>query len=432
MSVVRIGEQRFAAGLEWSRTLVGGRVARRVSRQRGRPWTVDVIGQTGFLDDAEAPGGTKPLAGALMALMSSRPGGAENWVAFVEEDGRKGTGRRVATVRCYGALLLPDGDQVFASAKDAVEALGGARGDNVLVFATEELAGALKELGGIEVTAVIDGEGIARAGESVSTLATVPSGRLSRKRVLQLSALFAVAAVCVAVWTNPDFFAGLWAAEKKKEERPKVRVVVETGRFLAFCREELERRGVWLAGFEGLSVRCHSSFQADKGIGAPGKLGKRAVLEVRWQLRDPLPPRVYGRLGEQLLGQWYWAAVNEEGQAVAISPLPQVLALAGKRERIPTPQFRSRMDGMFALRGFGIEYAWRKKAEVVLTTERPLAVAVAMLAEIEGLEVLSASYREGAWRFEGRQTRPRSMFKDEFERVAKPLAWRTGELEKAA
>ena len=162
MSVVTVGGQRFAAGLEWSRTLVKGRVARRVSRQNRRPWTVDVVGQTGFLGDAGGPGGVKPLAGALMALMSSRSGRAENWVAFVEEDSGDGTGRRVATVRCYGGLLLPDGDRVFASAEDAVGALGGAGGDNVLVFATAGVADALGELGGIEVSGVVGGEEIAR------------------------------------------------------------------------------------------------------------------------------------------------------------------------------------------------------------------------------------------------------------------------------
>ena len=433
MSVVLVGGQRFAAGLEWSRTLVKGRVAQRVSRQNRRPWTVNVVGQTGFLDDAGEPGGAKPLAGALMALMSSRTGGADNWMVFVEEDGGGGTGRRVATVRCYGGLLLPDGDRVFASAEDAVEALGGARGDNVLVFATEGLADALREPGGIEVSAVIEGEAIARAGDGVSPLVAVPSSRMSRRRVRQLAALGVVAAAGAGGWVNRDLVAGLFAEEEKVEERRKVRVAVETGRFLGFCRDELERRGIWLAGFEGLSVHCHSSFQAGEALrAAPGQLRKRAVLEVRWQLRNPLPPRVYGRLGEQLLGRWYWSVVNDEGQAVAVSPLPQVLAEAGTGKRLPAPVFRARLDGMFALRGFGIEYAWKKPAEVVLTTARPLAVAAAMLGEIEGLEVLSASWREGAWRFEGRRTKPRSMFEDEFERVAKPLARAAGGKEGAA
>ncbi|MYE59689.1 MAG: hypothetical protein F4X35_09055, partial [Alphaproteobacteria bacterium] len=68
MSVLWIGEQRFAAGLLWQRGEVSGRAARRTARESRSSWTVDVSGQTGFVDDAEGPGGTKPLAGALMAL----------------------------------------------------------------------------------------------------------------------------------------------------------------------------------------------------------------------------------------------------------------------------------------------------------------------------------------------------------------------------
>ena len=267
----------------------------------------------------------------------------------------------------------------------------------------------------------------------MSGLVAVPPGGMSGKRARQLAALAAIGAVAGVVSWEWDRVTGLFAEEEKVEERPRVRVVVETGRFLGFCRDELERRGIWLAGFEGLSVHCHSSFQAGEALrAAPGQLRKRAVLEVRWQLRDPLPPRVYGRLGEQLLGRWYWSVVNDEGQAVAVSPLPQVLAEAGTGKRLPAPVFRSRLDGMFALRGFAVEYAWKQPAEVVLTTARPLAVAVAMLGKIEGLEVLSASWREGEWRFEGRRVKPRSMFEDEFERVAKPLARAAGDEEGAA
>ncbi len=81
MSVLWIGEQRFAAGLLWQRGEVSGRAARQAARESS--WTIDVSGQTGFVDDAESPGGTKPLAGVLMALLR----GEETWIAFVEEDG---------------------------------------------------------------------------------------------------------------------------------------------------------------------------------------------------------------------------------------------------------------------------------------------------------------------------------------------------------
>ena len=431
MSVLRIGGVRMAAGLEWERGHVEGADAWRIARQRRRPLAVDVVGQTGFLDEAEGAEGTKPLAGVLATLLQGRLE-AEDWIAFVEEDAGAdadaGLDRRVVVVRSYGSVLLPDGDAVHDSLERAFEALGNARGENVLVVATEGMAERFTGDLSLKVDELIDVQAIVRASDEVDALAAVPTSYWSRKRIVRVTATVAVAGVIWAAWSNQAELKRWVHGEEPKKERPKVRVVVETERFLAYCRDELARQELRLAGFDRVAVYCHSSFRPGSGSGLPNKYKGRAMLEVRWVLREGFRPRVYGRVAEQLLVQWEWAVVKDSGQAVAVSPLPQVLARAEKRGRESPPLFRARVDGMFPLRGFSVEYDWQKnwaQAEVVLTTGRPFAQAVSMITGLGGLEVLSAAFEKGRWRFEAQRPRSRSMFEDEFmklEKFAEPVA----------
>lgn len=430
VSVLWIGGFRFAAGLEWDKGVVSGGAARRVARQRKRPLSVNVSGQTGFGEDVDGADGTKPLAGALAMLLRGRED-AQNWIAFVEEDGDEGAERRLGVVRSYGGLLLSDG--VFADLPEALEALGDAAvEDEVLVVATGGLAGRFKDELRAKVDAIIEDAGIVKAADGVDALEAVPTSGWTRKRLGWAAALVAVVGGFWWGWTNQDRLL-LWAGLAEQEtERPKVRVAVDTHRFLTYCRDELARRELWLAGFDRVSVHCHSSFDRTKETGAPKKLKKRPVLEVRWALRDPLPVRVYGRLAEELVARdWYWAGVTDAGRVVAVSPLPQVLAVAGKSKRPKTKLFRARVDGTFSLRGFSVEYRWKKKIEVTLTTKRPFEVASEMLKAIDGLEVVSAAQTEGQWVFEGRRVKPRNMFEDEFTKLTVPVALRAGERETA-
>jgi len=423
MSVVWIAGQRFAAGLEWQRGHVSGRDARRLARQRRRPWAVDVAGQTGFAEDAEEPGGAKPLAGALLAFVRMQAEGFENWIAFIREDideaGEAGKGR-VAVVRRHSGSLLADGESVFVSPESAVEALGAAALKDMAVIASPELLSFFPDAIGTPSLALRNAAG------DVAILAPVQTGSVSRKTVVRAGAAALLVAIGTSLWTyRVDIGVRFgWFEEKKKEERPKVRVTVETDRFLGFCRDELARRELWMAGFERVAVYCHSSYEPEAGVSPPKELGLkgRAVLEVRWQLREPLSPRVYGRLAEQLLERWFWAGVNDNGQAAAINPLPPVLALARKGKREDVAAFRARVDGMFPLRGFAVEYRWDKRNEVTLLTARPFAQSVSMIGGVKGIEIVSAIYEKGVWRFEGRRVRPRSMFKDRFLKLSKPLA----------
>ena len=432
MSVLRIGGVRMAAGLEWERGLVTDAPARRIARQRRRPLAVDVVGQTGFLDEAEGAEGTKPLAGVLATMLQERQE-AEDWVAFVEEDADADAGpeRRLAVVRSFGSVLLPDGDAVYGSLEQAFEALGDAGGENVLVVATEGVAERFTGELSVKVDKVIDVQAIVRASEEIDALAAVPMSGWSRKRIKRVAALVALVTGALVGWSYRVELERLAWGEEEKPERPKVRVVVETDRFLSFCRDELEQRELYLAGFDRVAVFCHSSFKASGG-GREKKLKGRAVLEVRWKLREGLSPRVYGGLAEQLLEGWHMAAVKDDGSAVALSPLPQVLVLAEKARKENTALFRARVDGRFVLRGFSVGYEWKKKPEVALETHKPLAHAVSMITGFAGLEVTGAAFEDGAWRFEGGRPRPRRMFEDKFmklEKFARPVVAASGERE---
>ena len=416
MSVLWIGEQRFAAGFRWQNGHVEGRAAGRAAREVGASWMAHVAGQTGFLDDAEGPGGTRPLAGVLSVLLRGRSDGTETWVAFVEEDGNEGAERRVAVVRRGDGLLLADGDAVFASAQEAAEAVGQAALEHALVAVTPGLAEMFPGAMRIEVEAIRD------ASREVDLLAAVRSGRVSRKQVAWIGAFVAVTAAGLWGWNEREAIAIRFGLAEEEKERPRVDVEIASNRFLAHCRDEIERRELGLVGFDRIAVLCHAQYKSEKKIGAPKRLNGRPVLEVKWQLRKPLPPRVYVGLAETRLERWFWAGVHDDGNAVGIMPLPQVLVLSEGAKRPRHPVFRQRIDQLLALRGFRIEYTAQKKVEVVLETERPLEEAVALVSAIEGIEVVSVAFEAGRWRFEARRRRAQSMFEDKFETITGPLA----------
>ncbi len=426
MSVLWIGEQRFAAGFLWQRGLVDGRAARRAARETRSSWTVNVADQTGFVDGAEAPAGTVPLAGALMALLRGRSRGEETWIAFVEEDGGDGAEKRVAVVRCSAGVLLADGDQVFASRQEALETVDPAGAEGALVVVTPGLRDAFPKAVQVKV------ERLRQAAAEVDMLSPVDAGGLSRKRAAWL-VVFAVVGTTVVWGLENQVTIKTWLGMVKEEkERPRVTVGLDTRRFLAHCRDEIARRELGLAGFDRIGVFCHAQYEMDGNVGAPWSLRGRPVLEVRWQLRKPLPPRVYVGLAEARLEPWFWSGVNDEGQAVGFAPLPQVLMESEAVAEQSHPQFRAEIDRLLALRGFRIEYGREAGPEVVLETERPLAEAVALVSAIGGLEVVSVAFEDGRWRFEGRQRSTQGMFQDEFAALVAPLARAapdTGEVE---
>ena len=425
MSVITVGGERFAVGLEWSSALLSGNAAGTAAANSGLSWVVDVEGQTGLAEDVDNPEGVRPLAGALRGLAGSG-GGNQSWVAFVEEDEGSGQGMRVAMVRCVQGLLLPDGDRLFASSREALEGLESLRAENVTMVVTPGLSMAIPE------ATVVEGADIAGGGEGVAGLAAAPRPGVSRKTVVQGGMLAVAGGLAAAGFVfSGDVLDQVWdlffAEEvvqvvKDDEPPPTVETVVST-MFLEECRREFERRQVRMAGFERVKVGCHARFIPGEDW-MPIELADRGVFEVRWELRKPLRAEVYRPLAQDLLSLWYRAGVDDAGQAVAVSPLPaRVIEKAEPGAGVPPPVFRSRLDRAFSLRGVEVEFAgWGANIEVALKTGRPLRDAVALMRSVDGLEVLSAEWTpENGWVFRGRRTKTAVLLESRFIELAERL-----------
>ena len=416
MSVIAVGGERFAVGIEWEGELLKGRDASQLGWDNGRPWTVDVGDQTGFVDGEGSPGGARPLAGALRRLWTGEAGREESWIAAIEEDREEGGPEpAVAVVRCNRGVLLADGEAVFDTAEEALEELAQARSENVPLLVTAGLAERAPEAQVIAAGALVE----AAAGVAAVVELRAP-GR--RGQVAKLAAILA-ATVGIggpAAVYGPGLVALAWEewfAEKQLTVPilPRVDVAVSTPALLKGCIEGFAGSGVRMAGFDRVSVHCRSAFAAGRA-GAPFELEGRPVLEVRWKLRKPLQTRVYSPLAERAVRRWNWGGVKNDGSAVGVNLLPRVLVPVREMEEEPAVAFRERLDRTLAVQGFGIEYRdWGSPVEVLLTTGRPLREAAVLVVGVPGLEVVQAVWAEGLWRFEGRRTKPRNMLKSAFD-----------------
>lgn len=414
MSVLVVGGHRFAAGLDWEREVLRGGKAAKAARDRGHRWTVEFGGQTGFLGDAENPGGLAPLAGVLMEFMRKRPEGRAPWAAFIEEDGEGEGPRRVGVVRSSGGAILPGGDGVFASASEAQRALGTTATRDVRILATPGLV----EL--FEDAATVEAASLVAAAEDMPVLVEVPKGSLGRGLAWAAVLLLVVGGAGYAGYFHKDDILE-WAGHKKPEPEapPTVEAVVETPAFLRSCQAGWDGLRVRMAGFDRKAVVCHPRF-AGSGTGASwGVATGRPVLEVRWALREGLDPRVYAPLARDMLSRWPKAFIDDNGASVGLAVLPAVLERHDPEEdgRLKPEPFRDLLDRTLALRGFSIEYGqWGADTEVVLSTGRPLREAVAMLSAMEGVEVVSISWsEEGGWRFGVRRPRSFIMLESVFD-----------------
>ena len=412
MSVLVVGEQCFAAGLDWEREVLRKGKAAQAAYNRGHHWMVEFGGQTGFLGDLEDPGGLPPLAGALLKIMSKSPEGKASWAAFIEEDGE--APRRVGVVRSSGGAILPGGDGVFMSAGDAQKALGTAGIQGVRIIVTPGLSGLFEE------AVTVEAADIASAAEGMPILAVAPKRGLS-KTASWTAALLLILGGCVyaGVFHYNDILIFARMKKPESEAPPTVQAVVVTPAFLRFCQAGWDGLRVRMSGFDRQAVVCHPQF-AGSGTGAhwPPGMG-RPVLEVRWELREGLDPRVYEPLARDMLSGWPKAFIDDNGASVALAALPAVLRRHEQAPVLPLDpeRFRDLLDRTLALRGFVIDYGqWGADEEVVLSTGRPLREAVAMLSAMEDVEVASVSWSaEGGWRFGVRRIRPFTMLESRFE-----------------
>ncbi len=409
MSVLIIGGQRFAAGLDWQRELVKGRAAGRIAKERYRPWTVDVGAQTGFVNGVDNPEGSRPLAAVLTAGLGSE----ESWAAFIEEDGKGEGPRRVAVLRGAAGLILPGGDSVFASGEEAFAALGNLQGDRMHLAVTPGLVEFAPdaEVLGVETIA----EGAANAPEMVRA----PAAGMSVGSFVLVLVLMLGAAGGLLWWlAGEDLLRMAGLGRKETREEPLVEAVVRTGDFLRHCQAAMDARRVSMSGFDRLAVACHPRFAQGVSKMAPGGLAGRPVLEVSWVLREGLDPRVYVPLAQDMLKRWPDAVMDDKGTSAAFMALPVVVERYRAEDATwaEPAEFRRRLDMALALRGFEIEYRdWGAEVEVELQTGRPLREAVAMLTAIEGLEVASVTWSpERDWVFAVRRTQAFHVRESEF------------------
>ena len=436
MSVLTIGERRFAAGLYWLEREGAGSVARN-ARAFKRPWHVHWGEQTGYAADEESPKGCPSLAASLQARIA-----APTWMALVESDDG-----RLALVRARDGAFLADGDEVFSDREAALAAFERARGEtgsspglegsSVTVsssvgWALHATPGLVKDdapgcspVSGSSPVSEIDPASL--ADDPGMRLAAAPLSIPGLPRVGRFLALAVMVAGCAFVWTQRgtlwDLIAGPEEAAEAEQAPavPPVTAILDAGALLAGCRQALMAYPPYLPAWRTERISCEGRFADIALIGVRPELEDRAVLTVRWRLGSGRPEPLHRRIAETHLSDWYAASVTGN-RAWAAMPLAPVLRLG---EAIPPSllDFREAVDRHFGVRGTRIEYPMQGDGiEVRVTTGRvPFRFADAVSA-VPGLELVRlVQDGAGEWRLEGRRVSPVSMPRERFEQAVRPL-----------
>ena len=426
MSVLTIGDRRFAAGLYWLERGSAASVARN-ARAFGRPWHVHWGGQTGYAADEEDPGGCPSLAASLQKHI-----GAPAWMALVEaSDGR------VALVKARDGAILADGDEVFPDRASALEAFERSLGAPWALHATAGLIdgddpgrspgpGSSPVPGRSPVTEIDPG---ALADEPAMRLRPAPLARLDLPKVGRFAALAAAVAGAALVWTQRDALWHLVAGPPTVAEteqvpvEPPVTVALDAEALLAGCLRALGEHPPYLPAWRTERIACEGRFADGALIGVRPELEDRAVLLVRWHLESGYSEPVHRRIAEAHLSGWYAASVTG-GRAWAAVPLAPVVRLS---DAAPPSllEFREAVDRRLGTRVDRIDYAPGSSdgIEVRIATRRPPARLAGAVAGVPGLELVRlARDAAGGWRLEGRRVSPVSMPRSRYEQLAEPAA----------
>lgn len=420
MSVLTIGERRFAAGLYWLERGSAASVARN-ARAFGRPWHVHWGGQTGYAADEEDPGGCPSLAASLQRHI-----GAPAWMALVEaSDGR------VALVKARDGAILADGDEVFPDRTSALEAFERSLGAPWALHATAgliegEVPGGSPGPGRSPVAEIDPG---ALADEPAMHLRPAPLARLDLPKVGRFAALAAAVAGAALVWTQRDALWRLVAGPPTVAEteqvpvEPPVTVALDAEALLAGCLGALGEHPPYLPAWRTERIVCEGRFADGALIGVRPELEDRAVLQVRWRLESGYSEPVHRRIAEAHLSGWYAASVTG-GRAWAAVPLAPVLRLS---DAAPPSllEFREAVDRRLGTRVGSIDYAPGSSdgIELRIATRRPPARLAGAVAAVPGLELVRlARDAAGEWRLEGRRVSPVSMPRSRYEQLAQPAA----------
>ena len=393
MSVVVLGGERWAAGLDWMDRAGRAATARR-AREHDRPFVVHWRGQTGF-----GPGGPESVEGlpSLAAALSIHVGAA-SFVALA-----RGQGGRFALVRVRDGTILADGDEVFDDMDAALAAFERARrAGGWAPYATPGLA-----------EGAVDLDPPPPAPET--KLAAAPR---TRRPAAALAAFLVLLLGAGAVWQEPlrRWHAGPPPEPPKPPPPPQVLAEVDSVALIEGCRAAQAARPPRLPAWRLHGMSCEARFS--DAILAPlhPQLAGRPALAARWTLPPDRPRPLHRQIAEARLADWPSAAVVE-ATAWAVAPLPPALRIA--RATPPTYRaLRRALDRRLGTAGVALEYA-PKERRVTLRTGHPLPRIAELVAGVPGLEIVKLSREAGGWALEGRPATPAPLPETQFPEVVR-------------
>ena len=383
MTVLLLAGLEWAVDLAWTADTSAGPIAR-ASAQMGLPMCVRTPRATGF-----GPPETEDLpslGAALTAVLGGDP-----WVALVAGDDKG-----FVLLRADDGAVLPDGEEVFGSAAEALARFAAFRGAGGRAFATPGLA---------EDAEILDPAAPAGVLRDGMRLAPVPRPRGARRAALA-AALF-LAAAGFAGWEYRDGIRLMVEGPPPpppEPPEPMVTVAVDSPVLIRKCRAALAAAPLRLEGWRVEAMLCEAHAQSPEMLAPAPELAGRPGLRVTWSAREGRTAPLYRRLAEDLLAGWPRAGVGLDGKAWAVAPLGTVLV-----EDPPPPPgdvaFRRAVDVRLAPVA---DLSWRRVGGVLTVTalsDLPLPDIADAVAAVPGLEVVRLG-REGRghWRLEGRPT----------------------------
>lgn len=383
MSVVVLGGERFAAGLDWMDRAGRSATARR-AREHDRPFVVHWRNQTGF-----GPGGPESVEGlpSLAAALSAHIG-AGSFVALAG-----GQGGRFALVRVRDGSILADGDEVFDDREAAAAAFERARrAGGWAPYATPGLA-----------EGAVDLDPPAPAAK----LAAAPRSR----RPAAAAGFVVVLLGAGAAWHWQESSRRPPPEAPPPPAEPQVLAAVDSPALIEGCRAALAARPPWLPAWDLHSLSCEARFSDAVLAPLHPQLAGRPALAARWTLPPDRPRPLHRQIAEARLADWPSAAVVD-ATAWAVAALPPALRIAPPEP--PTyRQLRRSLDRRLGTAGVALEYA-PKERRVTLRTGHPLPRIAALAAAVPGLEIVSLSREPDGWRLEGRAASPSALPESRF------------------
>ena len=408
MSVLKIGGQRFAAGLDWMDG-TGSEAVARAAAEADRPWVVFVGGQTGLAPADGNPEGAAALAAALRKLLARETA----WMALVGE----GEGPW-AVVRQVDGHLLADGDRVHATLDEALKTFGDARARAGVLAASPGLLPDDPDVRALDHKALAAVEGLAKV------VAAPPPPRSGKGKLLRslaaVAALIAIGGGGFHLWPE---ISGLW--KEKPKEAPPVAMIgtaTDADAFLAGCAAAWERVLLHLGAWEARDLVCYARFLHGEIVQVhPGLRGRPALLAT-WQLTPGLDVQAHRRLAEGALGGasgWDRFQVGAD-TAWAVAVLPS--AVRKFRQPPSYPQFRAAVDREFGLRGLAVihgEAPPHPAGDATVTATGRLRVAALreIVSAVPGLEAVQVAEVGEGLRLVARKEREEFLSEPVFEEL---------------